>query len=186
MPVTTARSGVHGAGDDGGARAAVIRALKGALSNPMPWSIVAGALFSLAGVKASGPLYTVVSMLADAASPVALFTIGAVLWRAQQHAHSRTPMSRVVPVVALKLLLHPLLVLMAALAARRLGAPLSLEVITVLVLTAALPSASNVSILAERFGADNGRIARIIMLSTVLAFVSFTSMAWLFGVRPRG
>ena len=48
----------------------------------------------------------------------------------------------------------------------------------VLVLAAALPSASNVSLLAERFGADNGRIAHIIMASTVLAFVSFTLIAW--------
>jgi malonate transporter len=32
-------------------------------------------------------------MLADAASPVALFTIGAVLWRAGQHAHTRTPVA---------------------------------------------------------------------------------------------
>ncbi len=186
MPITAGAAGVHVVADDGGARAAVIRALKGALSNPMAWAVVAGAIFSMAGIKASGPLYTVVSMLADAASPVALFTIGAVLWRAQQHAHTRTPMSRVMPVVAIKLLLHPLLMLMVALAARRLGAPLSLEVVTVLVLTAALPSASNVSILAERFGADNGRIARIIMMSTVLAFLTFTLLAWLFDVRPRG
>ena len=31
--------------------------------------------------------------------------------------------------------------------------------------------------LAERFGADNGRIARIILTSTVLSFVTFTSLA---------
>ena len=52
----------------------------------------------------------------------------------------------------------------------------------VLTLTAALPSASNVSLLAERYGADNGRIARIIMASTVLAFPTFSAAAWLFGV----
>ena len=39
---------------------------------------------------------------------------------------------------------------------------------------AALPSASNVALLAERFGADDGRIARIILLSTVLALFSFS------------
>ena len=45
---------------------------------------------------------------------------------------------------------------------------------------AALPSASNVSLLAERYGADNGRIARIIMASTVVAFFSFSGLAmWL-------
>jgi predicted permease len=52
----------------------------------------------------------------------------------------------------------------------------------VLTLVAALPSASNVSVLAERYGADNGRIARIIMASTVLAFGSFTGLAWWFDV----
>ena len=40
---------------------------------------------------------------------------------------------------------------------------------------AALPSASNVALLAERFGANNGRIARIILLSTVLALFSFSA-----------
>ena len=56
----------------------------------------------------------------------------------------------------------------------------------VLTLTAALPSASNVSLLAERYGADNGRIARIIMASTVLAFVTFSATAWIFGVGRGG
>ena len=40
------------------------------------------------------------------------------------------------------------------------------------------------SVLAERYGADNGRIARIILASTVIAFASFTLLAWLFGVTP--
>ena len=47
--------------------------------------------------------------------------------------------------------------------ARARGAPISPFALMVLTLTAALPSASNVSLLAERYGADNGRIARIIM-----------------------
>ena len=101
-------------------------------------------------------------MLGDAATPVALFTIGAVLWRAQQHAHTRTPTADYLPVALVKLLVHPLLVL-----------------------NAALPSASNVAILAERYGADNGRVTRIIMSSTVLAFASFSLLAWAFGVQPK-
>ena len=39
------------------------------------------------------------------------------------------------------------------------------------------------AMLAERFGADNGRIARIILTSTVLSFVTFTSLATWFGGR---
>ena len=163
---------------------AVRRALRGALSNPLPWSIALGAAFSVAGVRLSGPLDVIVRMLADASTPVALFTIGTVLWRAGQHAHTRTAAIDYVPVALIKNLAHPLLVFGLLVGARRLGAPLSGFQVTVLTLAAALPSASNVSLLAERYLADNGRIARIVMTSTVLAFVSFSALAWLFGVRP--
>lgn len=166
------------------ARHAALRALRGALSNPLPWSIALGAAFSAAGVRLAGPFDAVVRMLADAASPVALFTIGAVLWRAGQHAHTRTPAALYWPVALIKNLLHPLLIFALAAAARALGVPLGPYQIGVLVMAAALPSASNVSILAERYGADNGRIARIIMASTVLAFGTFSATAWLVGVRP--
>jgi predicted permease len=45
---------------------------------------------------------------------------------------------------------------------------------------AALPSASNVSMLADRFGADNNRVARIILWTTVAAFFTFPLAAgWL-------
>ena len=171
----------HGAS---GARAAAWRALRGALSNPLPWSIALGALMSAAGFELLGPVLTAVDMLAAAATPVALFTIGAVLWRAGQHVAGRTPLQDYVPVALIKLFLHPLLVLLLALSARQLGADLSLQQVTVMTLAAALPSASSVSLLAERYGADNGRVARIIMTSTVLSFVSFTALAWLFDVRP--
>jgi hypothetical protein len=176
----------HGgdAEDQRAARTAAARALKGALSNPLPWSIALGALFSGFGIPLAGPVEAVVKMLADAASPVALFTIGAVLWRAGQHAHHRTPLADYLPVALIKLLVHPLLVLAVGLAARSLGVPLTMFQITVMTLGAALPSASNVSLLAERYGADNGRVARIIMSSTALAFVSFTLLAWAFGAGP--
>ena len=169
---------------DSGARQAAGRAVRGALSNPLPWAIALGAALSAAQWRLPGPVDTVVQMLADSASPVALFTIGAVLWRAGVHAHNRTPLQRYLPVALIKLLLHPLLVLALGSAARGLGAPISGFQLTVITLGAALPSASNVSLLTERYGADSGRVARIILASTLLAFVSFTALAWLFGVRP--
>jgi predicted permease len=168
----------------GGTRAAARRALRGTLANPLPWAIAAGALFSVAGLTLPQPLAEVVRLLADAATPVALFTIGAVLWRAGQHAHTRTPLALYLPVAAVKLLLHPLLVFAVGAAAIQLGAPLSAFQLMVLTLAAALPSASNVSLLAERYGADNGRIARIILASTAAAFVSFSLLAALFGATP--
>ncbi|MFO1328290.1 MAG: AEC family transporter [Rubrivivax sp.] len=173
----------QGAGGQG-LGAALRRIALGVAKNPLPWAIVLGAGFSAAGWKLDGPADTIVRMLADAASPVALFTIGAVLWRAGRHAHTRTPVGRFLPVALFKLLLHPLLLLLLGAAARQLGVPLDEHALMVIVLVAALPSASNVAILAERYGADSGRVARIIMSSTVLAFVSFTALAWLFGVQP--
>jgi predicted permease len=70
---------------------------------------------------------------------------------------------------------HPVLVLLVGLFAIQWGVPLEPFALQVMVLVAALPSASNVSLLAERLGADNGRIARIILVTTVVAFVTFSA-----------
>ncbi|MET0520323.1 MAG: AEC family transporter [Burkholderiaceae bacterium] len=166
-----------------GAAAALGQALRGALSNPLPWAIALGALASASGLRPPGPVDAVIRMLADAATPVALFTIGAVLWRAGRHAHTRTPAALYLPVALIKLVVHPALIWGLGRAAQALGLPLDDFQLLVLTLAAALPSASNVSLLAERYGADNGRIARIIMASTALAFLSFSTLAWLL---PRG
>jgi predicted permease len=175
-----------------GPRQAARQALRGVLVNPMPWSILLGVLLSAARWRLPGPVERTVAMLADAASPVALFTIGAVLARsallAREHAASaevaaamgvksalarRAPLADVLPVVGIKLLVHPALVWIVGQGAIALGLPLSSSALMVIVLVAALPSASNVAMLAERFGADNGRIARIILWTTVATFFSF-------------
>jgi len=165
----------------GGIASSMLRALRGAMTNPLPWAIALGALYAASGLQMAGPLMQIVKMLGDAATPVALFTIGSVLWRAGRHAHTRTPIRNYLPAALFKLLLHPLLVMSLGVLAQRAGLPVSASGLTVLVLAAALPSASNVSLLAERFGADNGRVARIIMASTVLAFGTFSLLAYVLG-----
>jgi len=163
-----------------------LASLRGALTNPLPWAIASGAAFAATPFALAAPLAQIVRMLGDSATPVALFTIGAVLFRAGRHVHTRTPVAHYLPVALIKLLLHPALVFCTGLAARALGAPVSGFGLMALTLTAALPSASNAALLAERFGADNGRITRIIMASTVLAFASFSACAWLFGIGRTG
>ena len=166
---------------ESGARHALGQAFRGMVINPLPWSILFGALASAMRFTLPGPLDVTVGMLADAASPAALFTIGAVLARsALLTDERRAPVGDVLPVVAAKLLLHPLLVYGLGRTTIAMGLPLSDAALTVIVLVAALPSASNVSMLAERFGADNGRIARIILWTTVAAFVTFPlAVRWL-------
>lgn len=165
--------------DQHGAATAARHALKGVALNPMPWAIVLGGLSSALGWQLAKPLQQTVGLLADAASPVALFTIGAVLARAQfvaaQEDHAPMPLRDYLPLVVVKLLLHPLLVWGIGSAAIALGLALDRFTLTVMVLVAALPSASNVALLAERFGADTARIARIILLTTMAAFLSFSA-----------
>lgn len=162
-----------------GMRTAALKALKGVAQNPMPWAILLGGVSSAAGLTLPGPVNNTVALLADAASPVALFTIGAVLARSQMNNRRATPLSDYLPVALAKLIVHPALVLGLAALATHFGIGPSPFATSVIVLVACLPSASNVAMLAERFGADNGRIARIILVSTALSFFSFSAaVSW--------
>jgi malonate transporter len=158
-----------------GSAAALRHALRGMAGNPMPWAIALGALASGLGLVLPTPLMQTIGLLADAASPVALFTIGAVLARSQLQAARPAPLGDVVPVALAKLLAHPLLIGAVGHGAIALGVALEPAALTVLVLVACLPSASNVALLSERFGADTGRVARIILVSTALSFLSFSA-----------
>ena len=181
MVITTslciALSRLDGAGQQGVGQAAK-NALLGVVKNPLPWAILLGTLFSAFQIELPGPVEKTVGLLGDAASPVALFTIGAVLARSQKIAHHEQhgPLTwkDYVPVALIKLFLHPVLVLVVGLAAISMGVPIDAFALKVMVLVAALPSASNVAMLSERFGADNGRIARIILVSTAAAFLTFS------------
>ena len=181
MVITTslciALSRLDSAGEHGASMAAR-KALAGVVRNPLPWAIVGGAVFSWQQWAWWSPLAKTVGLLGDSASPVALFTIGAVLARSQLQAQARPhgPLlwREVLPMALTKLLLHPLLVGGVGLAAASLGVPIDAFALKVMVLVAALPSASNVAMLAERFGADNGRVAMIILLSTSAAFLTFS------------
>jgi predicted permease len=193
-----ALSRLDGAGAQGAARAAR-QALRGIAQNPMPWAILLGGLVSATGLALPKPLERTIAMLGDAASPVALFTIGAVLARSALLAREHRASARVaeamgsgvrapspartadlLSVTAIKLLAHPVLVYGVANAALALGLPLERNALVAIVLVASLPSASNVAMLAERFGADSGRIARIILWTTVAAFFSFPlAVGWL-------
>lgn len=185
-----------------GARVALKKALLGMISNPMPWAILLGTAFSAMNLELMGPLAKTVELLGNAASPAALFTIGAVMARSammhaapaidfpdtgphtEQHATKRVQAKKNSStaqdfwlIALLKLFLHPLLVLLVGGSAIQLGIPLSHFALTVIVLVAALPSASNVALLAERYGGDTARIAHIILVSTLLAFLTFSGAA---------
>lgn len=171
----------RGSGEDGLLRE-VGSALRRMAKNPQPWAIVLGAVWGAFDLPLLGPVADMISMLAAAATPTALFTIGAMLARVQvvratQEVRRRSPTAAVLWLTALKLVAHPALVWLLGTALIAGGLPLSKEVLVVLVLGASLPSAANVSVLAERFGADSGRVAEVILTTTTLSFLTFTGLA---------
>jgi malonate transporter and related proteins len=167
-----ALSRLDGASEHGVSRA-VGNALKGMLKNPLPWSIGLGCLTAATGFQLWEPARNAVGMLADGASPVALFTIGGVLARPPR-AVATSRFGDVPLIVLFKLIVHPVLMLGVGKLAQAIGVPLDDFSLTVLVLISALPSASSIPMLAERFGADIGRIARIVLWATTASFVTFS------------
>ncbi|MDO5682370.1 MAG: AEC family transporter [Propionibacteriaceae bacterium] len=171
----------RGAGEQHSAWAELKGALVRMSRNPLPWAIALGGTWGATGLALPEPVDHVITLLAAAATPVALFTIGAVLAREQGNKPPGRIRSGVRAfgdvywLAALKLLAHPLFVWLLGTAAIAAGLPLRESALTVLVLAAALPAAANVSMLAERFGADNGRVARVILVSTLLSFVTFSA-----------
>jgi predicted permease len=162
----------------------IVRSLRAALGNPLPWSIAIGAVVGAAGWELPSPVAFVVRLLADSATPVALFTIGAMLHRGRHKTEQKMPRSDDALALSLfKLVLHPAIVVSFGIFAHAVGIPLSHFGLTILILAAALPSASNVSLLTERYGADTGRVARIILYSTLMASATFSGLAWVL-IRP--
>ena len=170
-----------------GANAALLSSLSGMFKNPLPWAIALGVLTSWLQLELPAPIHQTIGLLADAASPVALFTVGAVLARplVSQTQSGKAPRlarlaaRQIMPplgMALLKLCLHPLLMFFLGISAILLGLPLVPGGLTVAIAVAALPSASNVVILSERYGARSERIASIVLMSTLLAFFSFSAV----------
>ncbi len=158
-----------------GLGAALAGALGRVARNPLIWSVIAGAAFSALGRSLWQPIERLLELLADAAVPVALFTIGVSLYR----PGTRVARADVLVISGAKLIVHPYLAALVAVFVFRLP---QLEART-LILSAALPVAGTTFLFAERQGADAERIAASILVSTALAFLSFSALASGFGLR---
>ena len=164
---------------------AALASLKGALRNPLLWSMAAGLLASLAHVTLPHAIDDTLRLLSLSASPTALFTLGAILARAQlgEAPDRAQPASRLLGWSVLKLAVHPALVYGCAQALQASGVVVPQAGLVTLMMAAALPSASNVSMLAEREGANTTLVARIILWTTAAALVSLSLWAHGLGVR---
>ncbi|MCB2134631.1 MAG: AEC family transporter [Rhodobacteraceae bacterium] len=149
----------------------VLRALAlGLLKNPMIVSMVAGLLWSSSKLTLPGPIDEFLSILGAAATPGALFAIGASL-------ASRTA-ERLTVAIWLsfaKLILHPAAVAIAALWLFDVE-PFAAGV---MISAAALPVAGNVYILAQHYGVAPQRVSASILISTMASILTVTAViAW--------
>jgi malonate transporter len=135
--------------------------------NPFVISMMLGALFSGMQWKLVTPAAEIVKLLADSAGPCALFAIGVSLVRPD--APLKSP-DLALPIAA-KLFVHPIVIWLAMVA-------IGVDDFTrnVAVLTAALPSAGWVFIFATRYEADAGKISAVILLTTAIAFLTFSAL----------
>jgi malonate transporter len=157
--------------------------LKGALRNPLLWSMALGMGVSWLGWHLPRSVDETIRLLSLSATPTALFTLGAILARSQMQAGRAGPMPSIWAPALLKLAVHPMLVCALGWGLQRYGVPLTPAGLLTVTMAAALPSASNVSMLAEREGANTTLVARVILWTTAAALLTVALWAHVLGVQ---
>ena len=136
----------------------------GLAKNPMIVSVVLGILWGSTGLNLPVPVNEFLTLLGAAATPCALFAIGASLaGRSAERVEVAAWLS------VSKLVLHP-----AAVAAACWLFGVSGYAAGVMIAAAALPVAGNVFILAQHYGVAPQRVSTAILLSTAASVLTVT------------
>lgn len=142
----------------------------GLVKNPMIMSIVAGFAWSATSWPIPGPVNEALTILGAAATPGALFAIGASL-----ASKSAEKLSVAGWLSFAKLVLHPAAVAVMALLVFTVD-PFKAGV---MIAAAALPVAGNVYILAQHYGVAPTRVSASILISTALSIFTVSAViAW--------
>ena len=151
----------------------LVPVIKGIVGNPMIVSMLAGLTWSALHLPMPAPAAEFLTLLGGAATPGALFAIGASL----AHRLMRRP-GAALGLSFAKLVLHPAAVGVAALL-------LAVDPVAagVMVAAAALPVAGNVYILAHHFGIAQERVSAAILISTA---ISIATIPYVIHLIPKG
>lgn len=142
----------------------------GLVKNPMIVSIVLGLAVSSLAVPIPAPVNEFLTILGGAATPGALFAIGASL-----AGKSAERLSVAVWLTSCKLVLHPAAVAVCAL----LVFTVEPYAAGVMIAAAALPVAGNVYMLAQHYGVAPARASAAILVSTALSVLTVSGViAW--------
>ena len=137
----------------------------GLMKNPMVMAITAGLIWAGLEIPVPAPLDEFLILLGAAATPGALFAIGASL--ASKSAERK---SIAIWLSTVKLALHPLAVAFASLVLFDVPSFTA----SVMIAAAAMPTAGNVYILAQHYGIAPVRVSSTILISTLISIVSLT------------
>ena len=142
----------------------------GLVKNPMIVAIVLGFVWSGFDIPIPGPMNEFLAILGAAATPGALFAIGASL-----ASKSAERLAVAGWLSFAKLVLHPALVAVGIL----ILFPVDPYTASVAISAAALPVAGNVYILAQHYGVAPQRVSAAILVSTVVSILTVTLViAW--------
>ena len=139
----------------------------GLIKNPMIVSITLGLIWSSWSLPIPQPVDEFLTLLGAAATPGALFAIGASL-----AGKSAERLSAAIWLSFSKLVLHPAVVAVSAL----LIWPVEPFAAGVMIAAAALPVAGNVYILAQHYGVAPQRVSASILISTALSVVTVAAV----------
>ena len=159
----------------GAALQAVLAGLRGLLRNPVILSIALGALAAGVELTIPAPIERFLSFLGNAAGPTALFALGGTLARLKIGGQL---FAVAFGITAAKLFIYPALVWFV------LGSWLVLDPFWVIcgVLLAAMPTATNAYLLAQRQGVGAEEASAAVLFTTIIASIAFPATAWLLDV----
>jgi malonate transporter len=167
-----------GLAQGGGLRASSVKVVGALARNPLVLSPAAGALWTLTGLPLPVMIARYVDLLAGAASPCALVTIGAFMALPTQGDRGAAPL--LLPVLLIKLALQPLLMAAGVFwLAPAIGTPLPYAWAASAILLAALPTGTGPFMLAELYRRDATLASRAILLSTLIGTISVMLLAFL-------
>ena len=152
---------------------ALAQAMRGLLRNPMFLGILAGFTFALFDLHLPEVLDRTAQITATAASPLALFVIGASLVGLRLEGLRRD----LAVVVLGKLVLHPVAVFLALL----ILPPLDPSLRVAAVVFAGMPMLSLYPALAQKYQQE-GFCAAALLVATVLSFVTIS--VWIWAIYP--
>lgn len=159
-------------GQDGRMSWGVLRTIPlGLVKNPMIMAMSLGLFWSGFNIPIPEPMNDFLSILGGAATPGALFAIGASL---ASKSAERLPIAGWLSFC--KLVLHPAAVATSALVIFNVD-PFGAAMI---IACAAMPVAGNIYMLAQHYGVTPQRVSAAILVSTALSVVSLTAViAWI-------